>query len=399
MKSKILMAAFAASVSLCAMADNEPFLTKVYDFMPAPGQFVNSLPEAKAGDTKADVLARVAEAICGRYEENDWGKTEMIYKPSMVSLGSYGGYVVVGFDHPVVNVRGDYDFQIFGNAFMATGSTTGGSSEPGIVMVSYDANGNGLPDDPWYELAGSEYSSPKTQHAYAITYYKPDENKVKTPDPNNKSITDLTYVRWTSNDVNSDSISGYVYKNSFHAQSYWPQWAEGETLTFSGSKLCNNATDQSGKGTYWVQQCKGWGYVDNRPDYDPYSQQEDADTTIMNRGFKIDWAVDADGVPVHLPMVHFIKVYNAVNQYCGWLGETSTEVAGGIDFHPQTAAPEVLKGDVDANGTVDVSDVTVITNMILGQKQAGYNAVAVDMNGDSAIDVSDVTSIINTILE
>lgn len=397
MMKKIFMAAFAASMSLCALAGNEPFLTKVYDFMPAPGQFVNSLPQAKAGDTKADVLARVAEAICGRYEVEDWGDTTMVYKPSMVSLGSYGGYVVVGFDHPVVNVKGDYDFQIFGNAFMATGSTTGGSSEPGIVMVSYDANGNGIPDDPWYELAGSEYNSPKTQHNYTITYYKPDENKVKTPDPNNKSIIDLTYVRWTSNDVNPDSVGGYVYKNSFHAQSYWPQWAEGETLTFTGAKLCCNATDQSGNGTYWVQQCKEWGYVDNRPDYDPYSHQDD--TSLMNLGFKIDWAVDADGVPVHLPMVHFIKVYNGINQYCGWLGETSTEVAGGVDFHPQTAAPEVLKGDVDANGTVDVSDVTVITNMILGHKQQGYNPVAVDMNGDSAIDVSDVTSIINTILE
>ena len=39
---------------------------------------------------------------------------------------------------------------------------SGGSSEPGIVLVSKDTNGNGLADDEWYELAGSEYNSPAT---------------------------------------------------------------------------------------------------------------------------------------------------------------------------------------------------------------------------------------------
>ncbi|MCI7489562.1 MAG: dockerin type I repeat-containing protein, partial [Bacteroidales bacterium] len=184
-----------------------------------------------------------------------------------------------------------------------------------------------------------------------------------------------------------------------HAQSYWPQWAEGETITFTGSKLCNNATDVSGKGTYWVQWNKGWGYVDNRPDYDPYSPHTDLDPAVMNRGFKIDWAVDANGVPVHLPMVHFIKVYNAVNQYCGWIGETSTEVAGGIDFHPNQALPEVTAGDTNGDGIVDVSDVTLVINFILGQKPIGYNPVAVDVNGDGIVDVSDVTSLINLILK
>ena len=29
----------------------------------------------------------------------------------------------------------------------------GGSAEPGIVFVSKDVNGNGEPDDEWYELA------------------------------------------------------------------------------------------------------------------------------------------------------------------------------------------------------------------------------------------------------
>ena len=99
--------------------------------------------------------------------------------PGTISLGLYGGYVVFGFDHPVVNVEGEYDMQIFGNGFQAHNtSTAGGSSEPGIVMVSRDVNGNGIPDDPWYELAGSEYNNPKTQKHFTITsYYKPDDSQ------------------------------------------------------------------------------------------------------------------------------------------------------------------------------------------------------------------------------
>ncbi len=390
-----LFLTLAAMLALSAVAKNEPFLTKVYDLMPAPGQFVNALPEYNAGDTKADILNRVKEDICGRYEENDWGDIDMIYKPAMISLGGYGGYVVVGFDHPVVNVKGDYDFQIFGNGLYATSSSTGGSSEPGIVMVSYDANGNGIPDDPWYELAGSEYNSPKTQHNYTITYYKPDENKEKTPDPVTRPIIDNTYIKWTSNDVNPDSVSGYVYKNIYHSQSYWPQWVEGETLTFSGTKLCNNSLQRGGQGGLWVQLCKDWGYVDNRMDYDPISPRDDVDSAFLNKGFKIDWAVDADGVPVHLPMVHFIKVYSALNQYCGWLGETSTEVGGGIDYHPQTVAPDIIKGDVNDDGKVDVSDVTALIAYVQGTKQAGYNPVTMDVNSDGSIDASDITALIS----
>ena len=392
---KKLFLTLTVMLALSAMAKNEPFLTKVYDFMPAPGQFVNTMPDAEAGDTKESILKRVEDAICGRYEENDWGQMEMIYKPGMISLGSYGGYVVVGFDHPVVNVKGDYDFQIFGNGMYTTNPNAGGSSEPGIVLVSYDANGNGLPDDPWYELAGSEYSSPKTQHNYTITYYKPDENKVKTPDPVDKTVFDNTYIRWTSNDVNPDSISGYVYKNVFHGQSYWPQWVEDETLTFSGTKLCNNAVLVGGQDGLWVQLCKEWGYVDNRMDNDPLAPREGFDTAFLNNGFKIDWAVDADGVPVYLPMVHFIKVHNAVIQNCGRFGETSTEVGGGLDYHPQTEAPKILKGDVNADGEVNVSDVTTLTAYIQGTKHPGYNPVTLDVNGDGNVDAGDVTALIS----
>lgn len=321
MKKLLLIAGCA--VALSANADNSPYLYKVYDFLPAPGQFVNVIPEYEKGDTKADILAKAEEQLCG--EEH----------PGMVSLGSFGGYVIVGFDHPVVNVKGEYDFKIFGNAIISNIESKGGSSEPGIVMVSVDTNGDGIPNDKWYELAGSDYDN--SFKNYEITYYRPDENKEKVPDASN-SLTDVTYVRWTSND--SDAPDGYVAKNSYYNQSYWPQWIDDDTLTFTGTRLPKNGKDTSGRGTYWVLYFFDWGYVDNIPnDSDP--------------GLKIDWAVDENGNHVELSKIDFIKIYCAENQYCGWLGDTSTEVCGGVDLHPEAVA-SVQTIEADNNAPVEI---------------------------------------------
>lgn len=313
-----------AVVSIASYA-NSPYITKVFDFLPAPGQFVNELPEYEAGDTKSEILAKVEDQICGNDIDGP--------NPGMISLGAYGGYVVFGFDHPVVNVSGEYDFKIYGNAFKADQASDGGSCEPGIVMVSRDANGNGLPDDEWFELAGSEYGKSETVHHYKITYYKPDSGRDVNadPDPDYSYINDRTYVRWEDN----AGENGYVMRNVFHNQSYWPQWADGETISFEGTRLPDNAYDMSGNGTYYVQRFYDWGYVDNQPN-------------ATDPGFKIDWAVDANGNPVNLASVDFIKVYCAVNQYCGWLGETSTEVCGGEDLHPDAEAASVADIEYDA---------------------------------------------------
>ncbi|MDR1603121.1 MAG: Ig-like domain-containing protein [Tannerella sp.] len=295
-----------------AAQSQSPYISKVYDFMPAPGQFVNEMPAYAPGDTQEDMNRKVEETIAGAN-----------HNEGMITLGGFGGYIVFGFDHEVTNEPGRYDFRILGNAFYAdanpNGDTSreGGSCEPGIVMVSRDVNGNGLPDDPWYELAGSDYHHPATIHNYRITYYKPDENKVRDPDPNYPAINDRTYIRWTTNGHGD----GYLFRNIYHTQSYYPRWTGGETLSFEGTKLADNYVDESGKGSYYVQYASHWGYADNHPNADGRS------------GFNIEWAVDAGGNPVALPGIHFVKVYTAVNQYCGWLGETSTEIAGAEDLH------------------------------------------------------------------
>lgn len=287
------------------------YITEVYEYRPAPGQFVNIMPLYEEGDTEEDMCRKARESISGT---ND----------IMISLGGYGGYVTFGFDHTVVNVPGQKDFKILGNAFYADANPnpsapdSGGSCEPGIVMVSIDRNNNGLPDDEWYELAGSEYHKPETRHGFQITYTRPAADKVPTPD-DNSPITDTTYILWET----GDGEKGYIAKNAYHTQDYYPAWIAEDRLQFSGTRLADNAVDESGgNGSYFVLYAYKWGYVDNHP-----NNEED------KISFDIGWAVDSLGNPVHLPGVDFIRVYTGVNQQCGWLGETSTELSRAEDLH------------------------------------------------------------------
>ena len=397
----ILVSAFA-TMTVLTMWGNHPWLTRVFEYRPAPGQFINTLPVARIGEPIDSVLARCQKNICGRVDTVSYTfhgqvitSVDTVWAESMISLGGYGGYVIVGFDHPVVNMH-TWDFDIQGNAFYSDQMVSGGSCEPGIVMVGVDMDGDGVPSDgdKWYELAGSDYYHPKTQHDYTITYYRPDENKPKTPSTTDHSLIDTTYIRWTSNDVNPDSTSGYMSRNSFHMQPYWPLWLQGEeTMTFTGTKMRCNAVDIGGNdgNPYFVQFCFPWGYVDNLPN-NPFRQPG---VDGYNPGFKIDWAVDEQGNHVNLTHIDFIKVYNAVNQYCGWIGETSTEVAGGIDFHPDAVMPPMIAGDVNGDGEVGVSDINSVIDVILG----GPALPSADVNGDGEVGVSDVNALIGIILK
>ena len=274
------------------------FANRVLEYKPAPCQFMNTPTTAYKENYTSEDVRKYAE--------------ELLKVPDLclLSLGAYGGYITVGFDHTVPNVPGQYDFKIYGNAYYdAFGTLTGelgGSSEPGIVLVSKDVNGNRLPDDEWYELAGSEYKSPATIKDYTITYHRP--------------TSPLDKVQWTDNQGNE----GYVNRNDFYTtNSYYPSWIEENEMTFYGSRLKDNAVNEPREDMpeHWVGYCYLYGYADNHPNNTEKSK------------FQIDWAVDKNGLPVQLDGIDFVRIYTAVNQNTGWMGEISTEIQAIEDLH------------------------------------------------------------------
>ena len=227
---------------------------------------------------------------------------------NFVSLGGFGGYIIVGFDHSIDNT-GSYDFGVEGNSFK-------GSSEPGIVWVMQDENGNGKPDDTWFELKGSETGKEATVRNYAVTYYRPAEPQQP--------------VKWTDNLGNEGEVD---YLKQFHKQDYYyPLWITADSYTLTGTCLEARNYDQSGNGTYWVQAEYDWGYADNFSEIDRLSDGNNANASANANYFKISNAIDEKGNPVDLKYIDFIKVQTGCNTKSGWLGENSTEVFGFFDY-------------------------------------------------------------------
>lgn len=74
------------------------------------------------------------------------------------------------------------------------------------------------------------------------------------------------------------------------------------------------------------------------------------------------------------------------------IGKNGNEVTGKIVISNSTAAT----GDINADGQVNVTDVTALINRVLGT--ASYSDAVCDLNGDGVVNVSDVTALINIIL-
>ena len=63
----------------------------------------------------------------------------------------------------------------------------------------------------------------------------------------------------------------------------------------------------------------------------------------------------------------------------------------------QRASKLVLKGDVNGDGSVDISDVNAVINIMLGKGIYAGNTSG-DVNGDEVVDISDVNMVLNILL-
>jgi hypothetical protein len=289
-------------------APPSPFISEVLTYKPAPGQFINKTPWGTPASENS---------LVGGVQGS-------------MSLGAFGGYVVFRFEESVKNHPDNpygVDFTVFGNPLQTW-------SEPASVWVMKDENGNGVPDDTWYELAGSDYWFSTTRKNYAVSYTNPGGDEAKD-------------VPWTDNLGNS----GSVLANAFHKQPYYPlaevfPSVDAESYSLSGT-LIEGALDMR-VPTYIMSYRRAFGYADNQPrGQAPWTVPDNPYVASVENaggdGFDISWAVDTDGNYVDLDEIHFVKVVAAMQRNAGWLGEVSTEITGAVVVEPDAS----ISGEMD----------------------------------------------------
>lgn len=313
----------ASMLMLVIVKAQGQFASSVQDYLPAPGQYTN-----------ADFIGTptAASSIVGTNR-------------GLVSLGAFGGSIVIkfaaGIKNDPLNPYG-VDFTVFGNP-------TSTWSEPGIIQVMKDENKNGLADDTWYEIAGSDHYWNTTTSDYEVTYQ-------------NSGLTSAVDIHWSDN----QGVTGYISENSFHLQSYYPQagffpQVAEDQYTLQGTRL-KGQIDLSVPGVV-SSFPRAFGYADNTPVLSAYEKLPDNPYTQEIEGsggdaIDIDWAIDKDGNHVNLDEIHFIRIYTGMNALVGWLGEVSTEITGIRDVEPavvnsplsrivmQDLAPKIMLGEI-----------------------------------------------------
>lgn len=245
------------------------------EFSPAPGQFVgkgngysNPAIANLASLTEEDVRVLIQRYLDGEESFNNAAMDGKVF-----SLGGWGGYYILGFDHSVPNESGA-DLEIAGNYHVVH------MAEAGTVWVSQDLNGDGKPNELWYQLKGSQASPTK---GYARIYFKAREHP----------------GLWLDNREDAGNFDWYANGNDGYP--YHITGSAGTYVMFAGSYLQDHSLG---------------GYVD-------------AGTTH----FDLSDAVDAAGKGVNLGHIDFVKVQTGLDKAGGSLGEYSTEAGIPRDLH------------------------------------------------------------------
>ncbi|RQO69674.1 cell surface protein [Pedobacter sp. KBW06] len=247
--------------------ESNQFVTSLVEYVPAPGQFIN----LSLGNMNA------AKSILG--------------KEGLVSLGAWGGYIVLGFDHTVPNRKDLADIMVKGNA-------QSNFAEPGIIWVMKDDNKNGKADDTWYEIAGSEFGKTGYLRNYEVTYTRP--------------VPGTGDVSWKDNQGNT----GVIGNNTVHSQSYYPDWLSSTEYTLKGSLLPSTNINMTNPGLITSMPFAS-GYADN---------------LVAGDAIDISNAVDKDGKSVVLSGIDFIKIQTGIQANLKAVGEFSTEISSVADL-------------------------------------------------------------------
>ena len=336
------------------------------------------------------------------------------YVSTGVSLGMAGGYVQfdMGDNRIENNANNKYgiDFIVYGNAFK-------GNPEAAGVQVSNDGV-------TWYTLAGSRHYMSDTKWNQNISYIKIAtanttiggksfakagiyvSTDFAAPSSDNASDVDaaVALATWTG----IPQLTGSTYPKTYTtdtpaAAAWWPEYASNENygnvwnignavngvswlrngtaevITYTGVTTVEDDMVVLNEGaTAAPTQAEmtdvyQWGYADvrvNGSQYgtvvnNPYAAAPSTDAGAGGDGFDLAWAVDANGNPVQLSSVRYVRVYSAVLFSAGVFGETSAEVCGlyvanGDGSGAATTMPTVKVG----TSTVTTSNMGTVTKKV-----------------------------------
>lgn len=338
------------------------------------------------------------------------------YVSTGVSLGMAGGYVQfdMGDNRIENNASNKYgiDFIVYGNAFV-------GNPEAAGVQVSNDGIN-------WYTLAGSRHYMSDTKWNQNISYVRLNAaNKTlnsaftaagiyvstdfAAPSSDSASAVDAAIgaATWTG----VPQLTGNTYPKTYNtaspaAAAWWPEWENDSNGKPENYKNVWNINDTV-NGVSWLRSGSAevityagvttveddmvvlnegataaptqaemtnvyqWGYADVRVNGSQYgtivnNPYADAPSAVGGGdGFDLAWAVDANGNPVQLSSVRYVRVYSAVLFSAGVFGETSAEVCGlyvanGDGSGAATTTPTVKVG----TSTVTTSNMGTVTKKV-----------------------------------
>ncbi len=330
-----------------------PFASRVLNYSPAPGQFVqnplfNDPTRALGAPGTAGGLSAADNSKC-------------------VTLGGFGGTITLGFDHSIfANPHNPLrlDFIVYGNGFYISGDPLRRHAECGMIEVSRDDNQNGLADDPWYLIPGSHLSPPLA--TTTVMWNAATLNPAWIP-PGRSGI-------WMT--------SGYQLPGAFG-----PSPIIVNTLGTGEDNLWGYADLAP---TLLLGDSTATNVVDD-PGADParfYTIPDDPLIVGVSPGsgggsaIAIRWAIDPTiGTPANLDRIDFVRITTGINAVHPILGEISTEISAVADVRP------IYTPDWNLDGAVTVQDIFDFLNSWFAG--IGENGGA-DYNASGATTVQDI---------
>lgn len=355
-----------------------PFAARVIAFAPAPGQFINS--------AAFDDPARALGPPVG-------GGTVAADNSSVVSLGGFGGSLILAFDHTVLddprNPDG-LDFIVFSNAFWTNGDPTRRNAEPAVVEISLDVNGDGIANDPWFVIPGSSLPSPPTLALQAQDW--DDDAATATPPVD---------LMWYPSPALYPGVGasfttvGFALPNEFDAAVLDNPAGPGATVEahFGYAELSPTMILGDLSGATGAIGDNSLSDPEDNPAIAPaafYTVPDDPFAVGVDAGsgggdaFDIAWAVNpATGAPANLAGFDFIRLSAAVAALRGPLGEASPEIDAVADVRPVT-----LVEDLDGDGAVGPADLLALL------AAWGQRASVADIDEDGAVGPGDLLALL-----